>query len=233
MHAPTSGRTVNSMKRFLYEHSLTFVLLSIFTASVIGMSIVGWQTANRDLRDHHQPEEGYVEYLGSGDFIEGVFENWESEFLQMWALVVLTIWLRQKGADDSKPLRGKTPQDTSSRYSIIGAANWHDRGRAVRHTLYAHSLSLVLISIFALSFILHAMGGASAYNEEADYYHRPHVTPLSYVGTSQFWYESLQNWQSEFLAVATLLVLSIKLRERGSPESKPVGKSYDKQTGGA
>ena len=84
-----------------------------------------------------------------------------------------------------------------------------------------------------MSFILHAMGGASAYNEEADYYHRPHVTPLSYVGTSQFWYESLQNWQSEFLAVATLLVLSIKLRERGSPESKPVGKSYDKQTGGA
>lgn len=220
------------MKRFWTNNSLTIVLFSIFAISLIGMSIAGWSTVNNDARDHGQSAETYGSYLVSGDFIEGVFENWESEFLQMWALVVLTIWLRQKGADDSKPIRGKTPQDTSSRYSIIGASDWSERKKAFGHMIYAHSLGLALISIFALSFALHAVGGSAMYNDEAKMHgEASRVTPLSYVTTSQFWYESLQNWQSEFFAVAMLLVLSIKLRERGSPESKPIGKRYDAHTG--
>lgn len=220
------------MKRFWTNNSLTIVLLSIFMVSVIGMSIAGWLTANNEARDHGQATESYGNYLRSGDFIEGVFENWESEFLQMWALVVLTIWLRQKGADDSKPIRGKTPQDTSSRYSILGASDWSERKKALGHALYAHSLGLALISIFFLSFALHAVGGSMMYNDDARMHGETStVTPITYIGTSQFWYESLQNWQSEFFAVAMLLILSIKLRERGSPESKPVGVRYDTQTG--
>lgn len=219
------------MKRFWQNNSLSIVLLSIFACSILGMSIVGWQTSNRDARDHHQAEESYIEYLGSGDFIEGVFENWESEFLQMWALVVLTIWLRQKGADDSKPIQGKLPQDTAPRYRISRARSAQEFTRALGHTIYAHSLSIALLSIFILSFALHAIGGSVAYNQEADYYHRPYVTPITYIATSQFWYESLQNWQSEFLSVGMLILLSIKLRERGSPESKPVGTRYDNSTG--
>jgi hypothetical protein len=219
------------MKKFWDNNSLSIVLATIFVLTISGMSVAGWATANQDLSDHNQPSQSYVEYLGSGDFIEGVFENWESEFLQMFALVVLTIWLRQKGADDSKPLRGKIPQDTTSRYSIIRAATAKQKVRALKHQLYSHSLSIALASIFLLSFVLHAVGGSMAYSEEAKFHGGEAVNALQYMGTSQFWYESLQNWQSEFLAVVTLLLLSIKLRERGSPESKPVGKSYDKTTG--
>jgi hypothetical protein len=221
-----------TFKKWLYNNSLTVVMFSIFAVTLIGMSVVGWQVANDELRNHHQPSESYAEYLVSGDFVEAVFENWESEFLQMWALVMLTIFLRQKGSTDSKKLvNADNPQDTSSRYSIIRATTWSQKKRAVLHGLYSHSLGLALLGLFLLSFILHAAGGASAYNEEALQHGEQAVSVIQYLGTSQFWFESLQNWQSEFLAVGALIVLSIYLRERGSQQSKPVGKSYDSTTG--
>jgi hypothetical protein len=220
------------MKRFFKNNSLSIVLFGIFLSTLVGMSIVGWNTSNQDRESHHNVSQSYGVYLTSGDFIEGVFENWESEFLQMWALVVLTVWLRQKGADDSKPLRGNISQDTQSRYSIRRAGTWSARRKAIGHTIYAHSLSTALISIFFFSFFMHAVGGSIAYNENSrNHGETERVSPISYMGTSQFWYESLQNWQSEFFSVGCLLVLSIKLRERGSPESKPVGIRYDKLTG--
>lgn len=219
------------MKRFWTNNSLSIVLLGIFAATLIGMSIVGWKAQNSELEDRKQPTQSYSEYVTSGTFVEGVFENWESEFLQMFALVVLTVFLRQKGADDSKPIRGKTKQDTSSRYSIIASRDIASKARAFKHHLYSHSLSIALLLIFIVSFILHAVGGTQQYNEDARYYGSQQISTLEYLGTSQFWYESLQNWQSEFLAVGSLLLLSIHLRERGSPESKPVGKSYNRETG--
>lgn len=223
---------MRKLVRFWSNNSLSIVLLSIFFVALIGMSIVGWRDSSNDAQEHGQPQISYLDYVRSGDFVEGVFENWESEFLQMWALVVLTIWLRQKGADDSKPVRGKTPQDTSSRYSILSSVNWTKRKKAIRHALYSHSLSLALLSLFIISFALHAIGGAAMYNSEAaNHGNSSRVTPITYIGTSRFWYESLQNWQSEFLSVGVLLLLSIKLRERGSPESKPVGERYDSRTG--
>ena len=220
------------MKQFLRNNGLGIAMFGIFAGSLVAMSIVGWHAANNERQEHRQSAESYVSYLGSGDFMEGVFENWESEFLQMWALVVLTIWLRQKGADESKPLRGKIPQETTSRYSIIRADTWSKRATAAGHTLYAHSLSIALISLFILSFVLHAAGGAAKQNEEAmTHSSSERVTAISYIGTSQFWFESFQNWQSEFFAVGMLMILSIKLRERGSPESKPVGRTHDNKTG--
>jgi uncharacterized protein DUF6766 len=222
---------MHAIRKLWHDNSLSIVLLTIFFITLIGMSITGWRDANNQRADHQQSPETYGAYVVSGDFIEGVFENWESEFLQMWALVVLTIFLRQKGADESKPLRGKMPQDIKSRYRVIHSQDWRTFSRAVRHELYAHSLSIALISIFFVSFFLHAIGGAQVYNEEAQYYGEPQISTIEYVGTSRFWYESLQNWQSEFLAVGTLMLLSIKLRERGSPESKPVGRHYDHETG--
>lgn len=131
--------------------------------------------------------------LVSGDFIEGVFENWESEFLQMWALVVLTIYLRQKGSDESKPMRGKVPQETDPRYKLSAANTWSKRFIAVRHTLYSHSLNLVLMSIFLAAFLMHAVGGSMAYNEDSQRHGSETVSVLSCIGTSQFWYESFQN----------------------------------------
>lgn len=220
-----------TLRRFTRDNGLAITMFGIFALAAIGMSIAGWRANNESLTDHGQPAESYVSYLGSGDFIEGVFENWESEFLQMWALVILTIFLRQKGANDSKPLRGKIPQDTASRYSLIHGASRHTAGKAALHFLYSHSLGLALLALFVVSFGLHALGGTAAYNQEALQHGGETLGVFGFIMTPDFWYQSLQNWQSEFLAVGTLLVLSIKLRERGSPESKPVGKRYDHKTG--
>ena len=216
---------------WLRNNGLAVAMFSIFVVALVGMSLFGWASENSDRTDHGQSTQSYGTYLASGDFIEGVFENWESEFLQMWALVMLTIWLRQKGSKDSKKIIGVAPQDTASRYSIIRASNWEQRKRAVGHKIYSHSLGLSLLGLFVVSFALHAAGGAAAYSEEQQLHGEAAVSTIAYLGTSQFWYESLQNWQSEFLAVGTLLVLSIYLRERGSEQSKPVGRQYDKKTG--
>lgn len=215
------------MKRSFFtvfrDNSLSIVLFGLFFLMLVGMSIAGLREGNGQLASHGEAPIGYIEYISSGGFIEAVFENWESEFLQMGALVILTIFLRQRGSTDSKKLRGKEAEDTSSRYSIIHASTLRRRGRAMREALYANSLSIALFSIFLLSFIIHAVGGVAAFNEEATRHGEAAISTLQYVTTDRFWFESLQNWQSEFLAVGSLLVLSIFLRQRGSPESKPIG----------
>lgn len=148
--------------------------------------------------------------------------------MQMVALVILTIFLYQKGSADSKKLRGPNEVETVSRYSIIHAATWQKRGKAIGRALYSNSLGLALFFIFLITFALHALGGTSAYNEEALWHHEETLSVWQYLTTAQFWFESFQNWQSEFLAVSVLLVLSIFLRQRGSPESKPVESSNAK-----
>lgn len=217
-------------KRFLRNNGLSIVMFGIFFVAIVGMSFAGWQSDNRERQDHHQPVQGYGEYVTGGGFIEAVFENWESEFLQMWALVMLTVFLYQKGSADSKPLRGKAAQDTRSRYVIIKAQDWRRRRRAAAHWLYAHSLGLALLVIFIVSFLLHAVGGVDAHNESVRLHGGQTLGLGEYMTSSKFWFESLQNWQSEFLAVGVLMVLSIYLRERGSTESKPVGKKFDHKT---
>ena len=220
-----------SIKKLLYNNSLAIVIFAIFVCSIAGMSIAGWLANNETLAEHHQSEISYPSYVISGEFVEGVFENWESEFLQMWALIMLTVYLRQKGSADSKPMRGSAPQDTSSRYSIIRASTWRGRGKAVGYALYSHSLGLAMLALFIFSFLLHAVGGLEAYNQEALQHGSETISFAEFIASSEFWYQSLQNWQSEFLAIGVLLVLSVKLRERGSPQSKPVGKKYDHKTG--
>lgn len=220
-----------SFKRYVHNNSLMLVMFGIFLCAIVGMSFAGWQESNQNRTDHHQSTQSYGSYVTSGEFVEGVFENWESEFLQMWLLIMLTIFLRQKGSSDSKPIRGKAPVDTTSRLSIINAQDWQHRGKALRHALYAHSLGLAMLALFLFSFAVHAVGGTNAYNQEAQQHGASTLTVVQYVSTATFWYESLQNWQSEFLAIGALLVFSVKLRERGSPESKPVGTRYDHRTG--
>jgi hypothetical protein len=216
------------MQKFLQQNSLSLVLFGLFFVFLVGLSIVGNVHENEELAEHQQPPQTYVQYITSPHFIEAVSENWESEFLQMGALVVLTIWLRQKGSADSKKLRGKEDVDTQSRYSIIAASSWSKRFKSLGHVLYAHSLSIALFGLFALSFVAHLFSGAEAANEEALLHGEAVKSVGEYLGTSQFWFESLQNWQSEFLAVGALLVLSVYLRQRHSPESKPVGESNAK-----
>jgi hypothetical protein len=155
--------------------------------------------------------------------VEAVFENWESEFLQMAAFVVLTAYLYQKGSPESRKLGGEPDLDKHPARSPKKSAPWpvHRGGLILR--LYSHSLSIALFLLFAVSFFLHAAGGAREYTQEQlQHGTGGAIGTLSYMGTSRFWFESFQNWQSEFLSVGALIVLSIFLRERGSPESKPV-----------
>jgi hypothetical protein len=216
------------MKKFFKQNSLSVVLFALFVVFLVGLGITGYRYENQELAAHGQPAVGYLAYLASSGFAEAVFENWESEFLQMGALVVLTIWLVQKGSSDSKKLRGKDAVGTSSRYSIIHASTGRRRVAAIKSLVYGNSLALALFGLFVASFVLHAASGAAAANQDAQPHGQPQVSVLGYVRSSQFWFESFQNWQSEFLAVGSLIVLSVYLRQRGSPESKPVGDGNNK-----
>jgi len=210
------------MKRFIVNNALSLTLFGLFLATLVGLMVNGYVHQNEELQAHSQVTQSFGSYLTSNEFYEAVFENWESEFLQMGMLVVLTIWLKQQGSADSKKLRGKEDVDTRSRYSIIRAQSWKTRRKAIGLLVYGNSLSIALFGLFFVSFGLHAVSGTGAANQEALLHHQPQQSVWQYMGSSQFWFESFQNWQSEFLSVGLLIVLSIFLRQRRSPESKPV-----------
>jgi uncharacterized protein DUF6766 len=219
---------MKKFKQLLFDNGLVLLMFGMFAVFLVGLIITGYQYNNEELASHKQPAEALGQYVVSGEFVEAVFENWESEFLQMATLVIATIFLRQKGAPDSKKLRGKSEVDTTSRYSIIHASSWPNRTKAMGEALYANSLSIALLVLFVISFVLHAAGGTVARNDEAQFHHEPEISTMQYVASSQFWFESFQNWQSEFLSVGALLLFSVYLRQRGSPQSKAVGSSNQK-----
>lgn len=218
--------------KFLRANGLSLTLFGLFAVSLAGQFVAGWQEYNEDQAIHRQPQVTAAGYLGEGHFWEALFENWESEFLQMAAYIVLTIFLFQKGAVDSKRI------DVVERVDRILPKRLRSRdvpwpvnkgGLVLR--LYQNSLSIALLLLFVLSFSLHAVAGASAYNSEQLEHGRSTVTTLEYMATSKFWFESFQNWQSEFLSIGVLTVLSVFLRQKGSPESKPVDTPHS-ETGG-
>lgn len=220
------------MVKLLREHGLAFTMFGIFAATLIGLSFVGWDTYNQEQADHGEATVGFVAYLGTPNFGEAVFENWESEFLQMGAYVLLTALLFSRGSAESKDPDGeeRTDDDPSKVDRRRRNVPWPVRHGGVTLLLYQHSLTIALLGIFALSFALHAVTGAGDYSAEQLAHGGTAVSAVEYLGTSRFWFESLQNWQSEFLAVGALIVLSIFLRQRGSPESKAVAAPHS-QTG--
>lgn len=151
-------------------------------------------------------------------------ENWESEFLQMFAYVALTAFLFQKGSLESKDPDKAAKVDRDPREGENGRkVPWPVKKGGLILTLYEYSLSLAFLLLFLISFLLHAIGGAAEYNrEQLEHGAQNQLSVIGFIGTSQFWFESLQNWQSEFLAVGSMVVLSIFLRQRWSAESKPV-----------
>ncbi|HEX6065179.1 MAG TPA: DUF6766 family protein, partial [Longimicrobiales bacterium] len=178
---------------------------------------------NQDQRDHGEPEIRYVEFVRSSDFGETVFENWESEFLQMAFYVMLTAFLIQKGSAESKKHDGQEEVDEDPvAHRADPDAPWPVKRGGWMLSVYKYSLSIALLLLFLGSFVGHAAAGARKYSEEQLEHGGPPVGMFEYMGNPRFWYESFQNWQSEFLAVLTIVVLSIWLRQWGSPESKPV-----------
>ena len=221
------------MRRLLRENGLAIVWLGLFFVTLIfGQSAVGHREYNSDQKEHGRPEVTYAEYVTSSHFLEATMENWESEFLQMFLFVVLTVFLYQKGSAESKKLDEEEEVDRDPRRSKNkNDAPWPVRQGGFVLKLYENSLSLAFLLLFLGSFFLHAAGGAGEYNQEqAEHGSAERVTTLGYMATSRFWFESLQNWQSEFLAVGLMVVLSIWLRQKGSPESKPVDAPHS-QTG--
>jgi hypothetical protein len=211
------------MGRFWRENGLSITMFVLFFISLAGQSVTGLMEYNDEQQEHNQPTVSYGEYVTSGHFTETVFENWESEFLQMAAYVVLTIFLFQKGSSESKKLDEPEPVDEDPRQ----ARDRENVPGPVRQggwvlTIYENSLALAFVLLFLFSFALHAIGGTQLYNEEQMQHGNEAVSVVQYLGTARFWFESFQNWQSEFLSVGVLVVLSVFLRQRGSPESKPV-----------
>jgi hypothetical protein len=211
------------MRRFLRENGLSTVMFGLFLIFLLLQSLAGWRAANQEHQQHRQPTESYLSYVGSGAFVEATFENWESEFLQMAGFVLLTVFLRQKGSPESKRLRGEEPVDEDPRQirERRGVPGPVRRG-GLALAVYQNSLSLALVALFLLSFLLHALGGHADHNQQQLEHGQPPTSLVGFVTSSQFWFQSFQNWQSEFLAVFALTVLGIFLRQRGSPESKPV-----------
>lgn len=221
------------MKRILRENGLSIVCFGLFFFSfIIGQITFGQLEYNKDQQEHGQPAVGFVEYLSTAHFVEATMENWESEFLQMFLFVVLTAFLYQKGSAESKKLDEEEPVDRDPRSSKEKKdAPWPVRKGGIALKLYEYSLSLAFLLLFAVAFFLHAAGGAREYNQDQmEHGGGEQVSTLQYLGTSRFWFESFQNWQSEFLAVGSMVVLSIWLRQKGSPESKPVDAPHS-QTG--
>ncbi|ANY82877.1 hypothetical protein BB934_32115 (plasmid) [Microvirga ossetica] len=211
------------MRRFLRDNGLSVALFILFAVSLIGQALTGWRAHAEELRLHELPTIGFLDYLGSGHFISAVFENWESEFLQMAAYVVLTIFLFQKGASESKKPDESNPEDESpSAHRSDPDAPWPVHRGGLLLKLYSHSLSIALVTLFLVSFFLHLAGSTRRMNEEALWHGQPPQSMAETLTNAEFWYESFQNWQSEFLSIGVLLVLGIYLRQRGSSESKPV-----------
>ncbi|MGV3724349.1 MAG: DUF6766 family protein [Actinomycetota bacterium] len=213
----------------LRENGLSLTLLALFLLFLFGQSIAGWLQFNETAKEHGEQTVRYLPYLLTPHFWEAVFENWESEFLQMAAYVWLTSCLVQKGSAESKkpPREGENPQDEippEARTDPQAPAPVRKGGWLLH--LYQRSLSLSLAGFFLLSFAGHAVAGAREYSQDQVAHGEEAVSAVQYLWTSRFWFESLQNWQSEFLAVLALVLLSVWLREKGSPESKPVASSH-------
>lgn len=219
-HPPTS-----SLLRFFYENSLLLVGSLLVLATLVGQFLTGWYEYNSELEEMRRLPLTMGQYFHSGHFLEATFENWESEFLQMGLYVVLTIWLRQRGSSESKKLYEEEEVDKEPDPSKKEAPGPVKQG-GWRLALYRRSLSMAFFLLFFGAVWLHAKGGGEVYSIEQQHDGKPAVTTLGYMATSRFWFESLQNWQSEFLSIVSIVGLSIFLRQHGSPESKPVDAAH-------
>jgi hypothetical protein len=218
------------VRRKLRDNGLSLTMLGIFLVLLVLQSVAGWLVSNAEDAEHGRPTRSYASYLGSGHFAEATFENWESEFLQMGAYVAFTAFLIQRGSPESKKPDGD-PSDADPREAADNPdAPWPVRRGGLALTLYEHSFSAAMLLLFALSFVGHVLGGHAEHNDEQLAHGEPPVSLWSFVTSAQLWFQSFQNWQSEFFAVFALAVLGIFLRQRGSPESKPVAAPHA-QTG--
>jgi len=214
------------MRRFVRENSLSLFFGLLFLGAVVGQAFAGWHQFNAELAAERLGHLSFWEYVGSSDFAVDVAENWQSEFLQFWLYMVATVWLLQRGSPESKPLdmvgRETDKEQRIGRYAVEDSPAWAKTG-GWRTGVYAWSLAIVMSLIFVMSWLVQSVAGWAAFNETRLQRLQDPIGWGSYLANADFWARTLQNWQSEFLAVGTLAVLAVYLRQRGSSQSKPVG----------
>ncbi|HTN45772.1 MAG TPA: DUF6766 family protein [Flavipsychrobacter sp.] len=213
---------------FFKRNGLSLVVLLLMVLSLVGQFVTGFHEKNNELAEEDHPTLSIRQYAQSGHFIQATFENWESEFLQMALYVLLTVKLFQVGSSESKDPDKDEEVDRDPKPSPD--APWAVRRGGIWLKLYSYSLTIVFVFLFAISFLLHFYGSLKDHNEEQLAKDLPPSRWMDYMVESRFWFESFQNWQSEFLAVASIVLLSIWFRHKGSPESKPVDAPHS-QTG--
>lgn len=227
MASPSRDTAMKSLR----DNGLSIALIVMFALSVAGHGWAGWIANNEDLARDGAAPLSLLAYLTGPDFNSTLFENWESEFLQMATFVMLTAYLFQRGSPESKDPDEKALQDRDPKEDADKAdVPWPVRAGALARSVYSHSLGLALTLLFVASFVLHWINSTGAAAEEAVLNRETPPTLVGHLMSAEFWFESFQNWQSEFLSTAVLIVLAIYLRERGSPESKPVSAPHA-QTG--
>jgi Trk-type K+ transport system membrane component len=207
-------------RSFFYRNSLTIVFMLLFLITLGAQALTGWKEHNKDLTEKSGKELPLSIYLQSGHFISATFENFESEFLQMALYVIMTISLRQIGSAESKSLDEKEEVDREPRPGKD--APWPVKKGGWVLKLYSNSLAICFILLFFISWGLHLYGSWQEHNIEQLLQHKAKDTVYAYLAEPTFWFETFQNWQSEFLSVASIVFFTIYLRQKGSSESKPV-----------
>jgi hypothetical protein len=216
--------------RALRNHSLSLVFLGMFLAALIGQAIAGHAEYNNEQIAHMSEPISIWRYLVSSNFGQAVMENWQSEYLQFTTFILLTVWLVQKGSPESKKLdeigRESDEDQKIGEHATERSPKWA-RARGLKLWLFSNSLVVVMGTIWIGTWFAQSVTGWSNYNAEQIDHQQKTLSWVGYLGSADFWQTTLQNWQSEFLAVGSMAVLSIYLRQRGSPESKPVGAPHE------
>ncbi|MBT2383751.1 hypothetical protein J7E86_09160 [Streptomyces sp. ISL-11] len=214
------------MRRFLRHNALGLTFLIAFLLALAVQAIAGHAEFNNHLTADGLPTVGFADYLTSSDFAVDVSENWQSEYLQFFLYIFATVWLVQRGSPESKEPGKEGPE--SNHDQLVGPHARADSPRWAaaegwRQAVYARSLGLVMGALFLMSWFAQSVAGVASYNEQQLRGFQNPISWADYLGAAEFWGRTLQNWQSELLAIASMAVLSVYLRQRGSPESKPVG----------
>jgi hypothetical protein len=212
-----NGRPRSLPRRIWRENGLSIVVFTLFLIFWVCQIAAGWRAYNSEREDFHESPVGLRTYLTTGHFVESTAENWESEFLQMAMFAWLTCHLYQRGSAESHDPYHKEPDPPVTKDSP-----WPVRRGGWAKTIYGQSLGLALFAMFLVSFVLHLLGGRCEYNEQQARVGAEQVSIGGFLVTSDFWFQSFQNWQSEFLSIGMMVVLTIFLRQNNSAESKPL-----------
>jgi hypothetical protein len=217
---------MTTARHALRDNGIGLVFGALFLLTLAGQAFAGRAQYNDDQITHGAEPVSLLQYAGSSSFAVDVVENWQSEYLQFFLYIFLTVWLVQRGSSESKDVEKAGPE--SDQEQLTGQHARHDSPRWARADdwrghLFSRSLGIVMGGIFLLSWLVQSRTGWAAYNSEQLRSREDPVSWFAYLAEPDFWSRTLQNWQSEMLAVGSMAVFAIYLRQRGSPESKPVG----------